>query len=710
MKLLIHIFLLTHGLLTWGQQPTNNTQKDSTKNIVKELQEVLVTAEKRELNPIDIPMTLSVVTPNRMVGENHLDLRSISSIVPNFYMQEGGLKLSTPLYVRGVGTVSGTPPVGLYIDGVPVFDKNAFVFELYDIRQIEVLKGPQTTLYGRNSINGVIHIHTNAPRPAFSLQAKAGYADDESQTYHLAVDFPINEVYNKLSFAYHKSEGYFRNRFDNNRKSNPSESYDMRYQGCIYPTSEWKIRFGANYNHAFDGGYAYHAVDSLLQDRYVVNYNTPSSYERDMFSAYANLKKDGQQTSFHSLTSYSRIEDEQMLDADFTHLDVFDNNKKSKQNLLTQEFNVQSIKGKKWDWTIGVFGFYKDLTNTYLATFGEDKSYLLPMLLDEAKYRNQTTTWGVAGFGQITVNELWKGMSFTAGLRYDYENCRLDYRDSLLFSTSSRFKEYHRSEDDRNFTAWLPKFSLLQKWNDNLSLYLTISKGYKAGGYNIIVNEMSSQMTKLGYEEEKLWNYEWGMKYFSANHRFHLNVSTFFIDWKDQQIFVMGMMGPSIKNAGDAHSFGGEMELRWELLPDLTYLFSAGYTNAEYYHNLEKSHEGNRIVMAPEFTGNTGFIYRKTIKKSWIQGFQASTTLNGFGKQYFDEANRLKQDPYFLWNMEVGITCKRFYLHFWGKNILDKAFFTYMLNNPVGEKLPHYNDMAQSGAPARFGASLTITL
>ena len=84
-------------------------------------------------------------------------------------MQEGGLKLSTPIYVRGVGTVSGTPPVGLYVDGLPIFDKNAFVFDLYDIRQIEVLRGPQTTLYGRNSINGVIHIHTQVPSNIFSF-------------------------------------------------------------------------------------------------------------------------------------------------------------------------------------------------------------------------------------------------------------------------------------------------------------------------------------------------------------------------------------------------------------------------------------------------------------------------------------------------------------------------------------------------------------
>ena len=159
------IFCIIGVLLYSGlsAQQMSVLSTDSTYKIVRELQEVVVTAEQRDLNPGEIPTALTVITPRSIPGENNPDLRNISGIVPNFYMQEGGLKLSTPLYIRGIGTVSGTPPVGLYVDGVPVFDKNAFVFDLYDIRQIEVLRGPQTTLYGRNSINGLININTNPP-------------------------------------------------------------------------------------------------------------------------------------------------------------------------------------------------------------------------------------------------------------------------------------------------------------------------------------------------------------------------------------------------------------------------------------------------------------------------------------------------------------------------------------------------------------------
>lgn len=710
MRLLLSGILLLWGCAAFAQQITYYSSGDSVYSSIKELEEVVVTAEKRELNPRDIPTALTVVTPRNLPGDNNPDLRNLSAIVPNFYMQEGGLKLSTPLYIRGIGTVSGTPPVGLYVDGTPVFDKNAFVFDLYDIRQIEVLRGPQTTLYGRNSINGLINISTNPPAKEFSLMAKAGYASYQTQNYQLILNLPFRHLYNKFSFAYNKSEGYFRNRYDGNRKSNPSDSYNLRYQGGLFARSNWKVAFGVNYNHSFDGGYAYHAVDSLRAHRYQVHYNTPSSYSRDLLSSFINISKKGNAVAFNWITSYSWSKDKQMLDADFTYLDVFNNSKKSRQNLITQEINIQSVKSEYLDWTAGAFGFYKDLTNNYLATFGRDKAYLLPLALEQARYHNHTLTWGVAGYGQLTVKNLWPGMSFTAGLRYDFEQSDLTYRDSMLFEGSSRFMQYHVSDENKKFKDWLPKFSLLQKWNDQLSLYASISKGYKAGGYNIIVNEMSSQMVNLDYQKEQLWNYEIGLKYYSPARKFNFNAAAFYIDWKDQQIFVMGMMGPGIENAGDAHSIGGEMDLRWEFFPGLTYLFAAGYSHSTYYHNQDKSHEGNRIVMAPEFTGNTGFIYQKKIKWAGFHTFHAGTTVTGFGTQYFDEANSLKQSPYFLWNMDVSLGGKHFDFHIWGKNILDQAFFTYMLNNPVGGKLPQYFNMGQSGAPARFGASVTFRL
>ena len=134
------------------------------------------------------------------------------------------------------------------------------------------------------------------------------------------------------------------------------------------------------------------------------------------------MKKSWQHAAFNWRISYSWSKDKQILDADFTYLDVFDNYKKSKQHLVTQEINLQSTATRYWDWTIGTFGFYKDLENNYLATFGKDKHFLLPMPLDEATYYNSTTTKGIAGYGQIGVKELWPGMVLTCLLYTSFIN------------------------------------------------------------------------------------------------------------------------------------------------------------------------------------------------------------------------------------------------------------------------------------------------
>lgn len=709
MRIIYSILLLTliSGHLFAQEKQTIQTN-DSTYSVIKQLKEVVVTAEKRELSISEIPVALSVISGKYLQNENAPDLRNLSGLIPNFYMQEGGLKLSTPIYVRGIGTVSGTPPVGLYVDGVPIFDKNAFLFDLYDIKQIEVLRGPQTTLYGRNSIIGLINIRTNPPSNQFSLQAKAGVSSYHSQNYMILANLPIrNILYNKLSFSYNRTDGYFKNDFTGG-KSNKSDSYNVRYQGRLYTNNSWRVSFGLNYNHSFDDGYAYHAIDSLKVHPYRVNYNANASYKRDLISTYLNAQKRFESTTLNWVTSYSWSQDKQDLDADFTYHDVFQNGKDSDQDLITQEINYQSTRSDEWDWTLGTFGFYKDLTNNYLATFGTERHLLLPMDLDKALYYNNTTTWGIAGYGQITLKNLLPGLFLTAGIRYDYEQATLSYRDSIQFHGAQGFSGYHDWDENRSFNSWLPKFSILQKWNDQLSIYLNIAKGYKAGGYNIISNEMSSQVVSLDYDKETLWNYEVGTKYFSPNGRLNVNAALFYIDWRNQQIFVMEMMGPIIKNAGDARSLGGEMDLSWEFLSGLTYFLSSGYSHSEYYHHLTQEYEGNRIVMAPEFTMNTGLAYQKKVKTSLFQSFMASTSVTGFGTQYFDEANTLKQNPYFLWNMDFGISGKYIDFHVWGKNILNKDFFCYMFNSPVGKNLPEYLNSGQSGAPSRFGASLTL--
>lgn len=684
---------------------------DSVYRVTKEMQEVVVTAEKREMRPLDAPVAVTVVQGKDLPGGNAPDIRTLSGTIPNFYMQESGLKLSAPVYIRGVGTVSGTPPVGLYVDGIPVFDKNAFVFELYDIRQVEVLRGPQTTLYGRNSINGLIHITTRPAGDTPAVRAKAGFAGHYSQSYGVTADLPVGGAWrNKFLFSYNKSKGYFRNQADGGRRSNPTDAYCIGYRGDVFAAREWRIRAGIDFRHSYDGGYAYFAVDSLKRHRYDVNYNTPSSYKRDMLHSFAEVNKTWHGAALQSTTSFARTLDWQVMDADFTRLDVFDNRKKSWQNQVTQEISLRSTPVGRSEWAVGAFAFFKHLHNDYLASFGKDRTYLLPIPLDRAAYLNTTKTKGIAGYGQYTLKALWPGMSATVGIRYDCESADLSYSDSVRFARDVAYRPFHALDTRNTFHAWLPKFALMQKWNDRLSLYLTVSKGYKAGGFNVIADNMGLMDVDLKYGREKLWNYEVGAKYVSPTGTFRASTALFCIDWKDQQIFVMGMMGPTIRNAGDTRSVGGEVEIAAEPLRGLLFNASFGYSHSAYYHHETPEYEDNRTVMAPDFTANAGVTYRRAFRSSWLTSGSAAFNATAIGTQYFDEANRLKQSPYMLCNAEITLSGKHVDLRLWGRNLFDRHFFAYMLNNPVGKKLPQYNEMGQSGAPADFGMAIVLKL
>ncbi len=675
--------------------------------------EVTVIAERRELSERDIPASVSVVTENNLRNEPLPDIRVLANYVPNFYIQESGLKLSTPIYVRGVGSVSGTPSVGLYINGAPVFDKNSFIFDLYDIEQIEVLKGPQSTLYGRNTINGLVNIRTSKPAGKWGVKALVGAGSYGTFRGMVGVDLPKVGIWrSKLSFNYNRTDGYFRNIY-NSSLPGSSESHNVRYLGVLNFERGVELLIGAEYNRTADGGYPYGQLDSLKANPYKVNYNSNAWYNRDIYRIYANISKTFCRAKISNVSAYSYTTDDQLTDTDYTFYDVFSNRKHSYGNLFTNEFNIQSGTKQKLIWSAGAFLFYKLLLNNYTATFGRDKALLMNIDLDKAKYRNHVETMGAAAYGQLAINDMWTGAELSVGLRYEFENSDLDYHDDIQV-TGNWVENWHKSNDNTNFSALLPKFSLMQKFN-NTSLYATVGKGYKAGGYNIIANEMSTRIIDLSYDSESLWNYEIGAKYMAPSKKFKANISLFYLDWRDQQIFVMGMMGPSIENAGDAHNYGVDGDINLNLLNVqaqnsshiLDLRVAAGYTHATYYRNDTKEHVGNRIVMAPDFTGDVSINYSMALNDRLESTINFSNSIKAMGTQYFDEANTLKQSPYALWNMNLTYTTQMWSISVWGKNIMDKHYFCYEFKSPVGNKKPEYLNSGQSGVPRNFGFTVS---
>lgn len=723
MKYLLVILFCCPGLIL--RAATEPIESDTVR-IQKTLKEITVKAEKRETKQVDLPVSVSVVEMDEIPLKGSMDIRNLSGLIPNFFMLEYGLKLSTPVFIRGIGTPTANPTVGLYVDGVPVFDKNTYIFDLYDIKQIEVLRGPQGTLQGRNTLGGMINILTNSPTAGFGVSFRAGYGNYNSQNYNLLLNLPFaHNLYNKFFFAYSSSDGFFKNKW-NGEKVDKNKGYTFRYQGRWLPGRNWDIKFGVNYYKTEDGGYGYYFPDSLRREHYKVSYNSPSSYKRDLVTSYVNIRKKFKQALLNTVTSYTYYDDMQKTDQDYSDLDIYYNEKPSHQHLVTQEINLQSQNTRRWDWIIGTFGFYKDLTNDLTTNYQSQKNIVqiqmpgmprpIPVLASYLQdiYHNNTRTYGLAGYGQITLKNIWPGLYITAGIRYDAEKNQVDYEDAQIRTKNSKDTSFRDSKVTRE---WLPKFSILQKFNDQMSAYISVSKGYKAGGYNIVLNMMRDN---LSYDSDYTWNYEVGYKYFSKSRNFRLNTSVFYIDWTDQQLFQMEMNAAIIKNGGNAYSTGAEMDMQWRFLPDFTYTLSAGYTHAKYsdYSGktvmppVEYDYKGNHLPMVPEFTFNTGLTYSKNLKGAFLTHLNIATNVTGIGCQYFDDANTeaLKQKPYFLWNASCIFSTRHFDLEIWAKNMLNTHYFANMLASPMSIVSESMKYLGQSGSPATFGAALSFNL
>ncbi|MDR0981683.1 MAG: TonB-dependent receptor [Culturomica sp.] len=689
------------------------------------LDDVVVVAEKRDISIIDIPVAVSVLKSSDLPNKGSIDIRSLSGLIPNLYVLDNGLKLSTPLFVRGIGTPTTNPTVGLYVDGVPVFDKNTYIFDLYDIRQIELLRGPQGTLQGRNTIGGMINIITNYPTDEFKVSAKIGYGNYGNQNYNILVNLPFaKNFYNKFFFAYNRHDGFFTNKWTG-KKSDENSGYTLRYQGRWLPGNNWDLKFGLNYYKTEEGGYGYYNPDSLRHEHFKVSYNSPSSYNRDLLQSYVNVKKSLKNMTLGFITSYSYYDDIQKNDQDYSDFNLYYNEKPSHQNLVTQEINLHSNSNEHFDWIVGAFGFYKDLKNRVNITYNEDKynvrievapNVWIPILANYIQdlYNNRTTTKGIAGYGQMTVKNILPGLSFTAGLRYDTERAEVDYTDTQVRASGNIDTAFNQS---KTYREWLPKFSLMKKWNENINTYISVSKGYRAGGYNIVLNQ---QRNNIAYKSDHTWNYEIGFKYINPARNFNLNLAAFCIDWSDQQFFEMEMNASVIKNGGDATSKGIEMDMQWRIIPELTYNLAVGYTHAEFtdFSGVNpNSHQpfdykNNKLPLVPDFTFNTGAVYHKEKPVQWLDYVSVSTNVTGIGERYFDNSNdeKLRQKPYFLWNAscEVGFM-KNLSLELWNLNILNQHYFANMLKSPLS-MIPNREDLkylGQSGNPFTFGASIS---
>ena len=518
-------------------EKTYTLPEDTTKVI--DIEEVVVIASPKETSKLrQLPTSVSLISQKDMQANRITSLKSASSIVPNFFIPDYGSRLTSAMYIRGIGSRINTPAVGMYVDNIPYLDKSAFDFNFYDIERIDILRGPQGTLYGRNTMGGLVKVHTRSPFSYQGTDVKLSYG---TKNNHRSVSLThYHRISERFAFSaggyYEGADGFFTNTHLN-KKVDEMQAGGGRIRAIWFASDNWKFDFNVNYDYTDEGGYPYYYTGKLageedradLLDR--IAYNRESSYRRSLLNTGLNIEHQAENFIFNAVTGFQHLNDRMHMDQDFSPMDTYTIEQKQRINSITEEITFKSKPGKAWQWTTGVFGFYQnmntngpvifykdgiDFLNTTINGYFPDLSQMgMNMSLgikDESlsiPSTMKTPSWNTAIFHQSTFHA--GNWELSAGLRLEYENIQMDYNSSTStnfdYSLSSRMMpielkdlkaDYQTVGKLKNdYVQLLPKVAVKYNINSKNNFYASISKGHRSGGYNV---QMFSDIVQNGLQ------------------------------------------------------------------------------------------------------------------------------------------------------------------------------------------------------------------
>ena len=781
----LSLFLLTGNLYA------DEIVKDTLR--VVDVEEILVIASPKENRKLrEQPTAVTLLSQQDMQANQVTSIKSLTGLVPNLFIPDYGSKLTSAIYIRGIGSRINTPSVGLYVDNVPYIDKSAFDFNYSDIERIEVLRGPQGTLYGRNTMAGLIRVHTKSP---FTYQGTdVGLSAGMHNQYSASLTH-YHRISDAFAFSaggfYGYSGGFFNNSFKNKKIDDVNEA-GGRMRAVYFPTANLKMDFTVNYEYSDQGGYPYFYTGTVdpAQEKYAdrinkISINDQSNYRRNLLNTGLNIEYQANHFILSAVTGYQHMQDRMFLDQDFTELDLFNIEQKQRLNTISEEIVLKSKPGKNWQWATGAFGFYQWLKTEAPVTFKKDgiKEMIeekvntifagLPpnapkMSLhvnDEQLLVNDlfdTPTLNAAIYHQSTFNNmLIEGLSFTAGLRLDYEKNKITYDcgsnidfdfDLTMPPAGPRPPIYMnipgmqapaklagKLKDD--YIQLLPKFALQYEWKKSNSVYATVSRGYRSGGYNVqmfsdfVRKELSNSMkttlkgqeqlasqqamlenvikldefdvkAESTYKPEYTWNYEVGSHLTLWNGRVLADLSAFYMDTRDQQVshFVESGAGRITINTGKSRSYGAEVAVKTSLTEALTLHTSYGYTHATFKdyktineHDAAVDYKGNYVPFTPMHTFNLGaqYIFRLA-SGCCLDQIQVDANYNGASRIYWTEQNNARQPFYGALNTRVAFNKGNAQIALWSRNTLNKKYGTFYFES-MG------NGFMQKGRPVQLG-------
>ena len=486
------------------------------------IEEAVITASPKETSFIkNQPVSASLFGKFDLQTLKVKSVNELSAYAPNFHMPEYGSRLTSAAYIRGVGARINTPAIGLYVDNVAYTDKSAYDFSFLDVERVDVLRGPQGTLYGRNTMGGLMRVFTADPLKKQGTDLELGGASDGAGYHAKATTYlhPTDNFAVSVGGFYESRKGFFDNA-TTGKEADGLSAGGGKIRAAWKPNANLKFNLTASYEYSDEDASPYYLKDfnaekfpSLADKMGLISQNRQSNYRRGLFNTSLSAEWFAPHFVMSSVTGYQNLDDRLFMDQDFTALDVFSLTQEQQMNTFTEEFSLKSRLKKRWQWTSGAFFMNQGTETDCPVSFYEDGVDFLNQQFKGAPMKIQITNshlpfgsnmdtpnLNAALFHQSTFNDLLvDGLSLTLGLRLDYDHHKLDLTSALEDPLFFKFKlpmpqapEMTLGPVEANLAGsleddtWqlLPKVALHYEHGLG-NVYAAVSKGYRGGGYNI---------------------------------------------------------------------------------------------------------------------------------------------------------------------------------------------------------------------------------
>lgn len=671
-----------------------------------ELETITVTAEKREGNILEIASSISAKSAAYLQDAEIYTVTELSQHVPNLHVFSWGGRRDTNVFIRGIGPGLFTDPtVGFYVDGINYSNNGSFDMQLMNIEHIEILRGPQGTLYGGNSLAGIINIVTHQPSDATEGQFSLTQDDLSRRKITASLNTPLQEnLYFGIAVSHLNADGYINN-ISNNQDFGQHNDTSARAKLRWLPSDNFEAIFNLDYERFRGDSYAMGNYDAIIANPQQIDHDLIGKDNRDTLGTALTLKWTGVTLDFTSLTSWRYWENENSADQDATSMQGFTFNSFSdeKHRQLTQEFRISPKDPEQLDWIIGLYAYSTDFDVNSINH--QDFSAIgMGGPMDSITKTNRENS-GYAAFGQLDY-DLTKHLTLTTGIRFEQEK-----RKAFVNLDPNSADPNTKLQGNKDFTEILPKVALSYKTDENSLVYSSVSKGYRAGGFDTLYPNPDNPT----YDSESSINYEIGYKSKLLDNSLEISGAIFFIKIKDQQVQQLFPTTGNIvtDNAGESSSKGFEFESRYIPADDWLLSLSGNYTNAEYQEYIglnflnfeEEDYAGNQLPMTPKWTGNFSIQNRQTLSNNNTFGLLEWFTQIDY--QYvdsysFDAPNKLEQNAYSLINFKTGIEGDHWQAYLWVKNLTDEYYSKVEFNFGFGRT-------AEAAEPRAIGLTVNYS-